>query len=124
MGFGNRFEFSVMILAPSADLFDAVLPALEVYHLMQHGIQSFFDWVIQHLGGNVQFIRASVLALPDFGGGTVSVSPRLALHGDNRHGQQSVKKVCVEGVINVFQLSDCSAHFRGFFHIGDVPPIL
>ena len=42
----------------------------------------------------------------------------------DRHGQQSVKKVCVEGIIDVFQLADCSAHFRGFFHIGDVPPIL
>ena len=91
---------------------------------MQHGIQSFFDRVIQHFGGNVQFIRASVLALPDLGGGAVSVSPRLALYGYDRHGQQSAKKVCVEGVINVFQLADCSTHFRGFFHIGDVPPIL
>ena len=83
---------------------------------MQHCIQSFFDWVIQHFGGNVQFIRTSVLALPDLGSGTVSVGSRLALHGDDRHGQQSVKKVCVEGVINVFQLADSSAHFRGFFH--------
>ena len=83
---------------------------------MQHGIQSFLDWVIQNFGGNVQFIRASVLALPDFCRGTVSVSPRLALHGYDRHGQQSVKKVRVKGVVDVFQLADSSAHFRGFFH--------
>ena len=29
---------------------------------MQHCIQSFFDWVIQHFGGNVQFIRTYVRA--------------------------------------------------------------
>ena len=90
---------------------------------MQHGIQSFLDWVMQNFGGNVQFIRASVLALPDFCCGTVSVCSRLALYGNNRNGQFSGKEVRIKVIIDVLQLTDSPTHFGGFFH-GIASPIM
>ena len=85
MGFGYRLKSAVVILPASAHFLNAVFPAVEMYHLMQHRVQRFFNGVVQNLGGNIQLIRAAVFALPDFGRGTMAVCPRLALHGDNRH---------------------------------------
>lgn len=83
MGFGYRLKSSVVILPAPAHLFNTVLPAVEIYHLMQHRVQRFFNRIVQNLGGNIQLIRTAIFTLPNLGGGTMAVCPRLALHGDD-----------------------------------------
>ena len=116
MGLRYGLEFPVVVLPAPADLFNPILPAVEMDHLMEHGVQRFLDGVIQHLGGNVQFIGPAVLSLPDLGRGAVSIGSRLALHRDNGDRQLPAKEICVEAVVDVLQLTDGPAHFCGLFH--------
>lgn len=95
MGLGYGFEFSVVVFPAPAYLLNSVLPAVEVDHFMEHGVQGLLNRVIQHFSGDVQLIRAAVLALPHLGRGTVSVGPRLALDGDNWRGQFPGEEVCI-----------------------------
>ena len=101
MGFGYRLKSAVMILPAPAHLFNTVFPAVEMYHLMQHRVQRFFNRIVQNLGGNIQLIRAAVFTLPNLGRGAMAVCSRLALHGDDRHGQLRRKEVRVQAVIDM-----------------------
>ena len=92
MGLRYGLEFPVVILPAPADLFNPVLPVVEMDHLMEHGIQRFLDGVIQHLGGDIQLIGPAVLSLPHLGRGAVSIGPRLALYGDNGDWKCTFKK--------------------------------
>lgn len=103
---GLLFEFPVVIPPASGYLFNTVLPAIEVHHLVEHGIQRLLDWVVEDFGGDVQLIGLVIFPLPDLGDGTMSHCPRLGLYCDNRCGQRPLEKVTVEAIINVFQLTD------------------
>lgn len=116
MGFGYRLKSAVVVLPATADLFDTVFAAVQMHHFMQHGVQRFFNGIVQNLGGNIQLVCPAVFPLPHLGRGAMAVCPRLALHGDNRHGQLCGKVIRVQAVIDVLQLTDGSAHFGGFFH--------
>ena len=101
VGLGDGPEFAVVVLAAPADLLDAMLPAVQVYHLMEHGVQGFLNRIIQHLSGDIQLVRPSVCPPPHLGGGAVSVGARLALDRDNRRRQLPGVIVRIEAVIDV-----------------------
>lgn len=116
VGLRNGLKALVVILPAPADLFDLMLAAVEMYHLMEHGVKGLFYGVVEHFGGNIQLIGFVVLPLPDLGDGTVSHCPRLALDRDDRCWQLPTEEVSVEGIIDVFQLRYRPAHFCCLFH--------
>ena len=44
---------AVVVHTTTADFLDSVLPAVEMYHLVNHGIKRVFDRVVQNLRRNV-----------------------------------------------------------------------
>lgn len=116
MGLGNLFETLVVVHTAPADLLDPMLPAVQVYHFVQHRVYGFLNGIAQNLGGNIDFIGVIFGTLPDLCNGAVAKGSGLALDGDDRRGQLPAEKVCIQGIVDMLQLADGAAHFGCLLH--------
>ena len=106
-----------MVLPAPAYLLYAVLPAVQMHHLMDECVQHLLYLHVQRFGGYVHLVLFSVLVPPYLGAAAMPVCPRLALHGDNWRWQFAAEQVSVDDVVHLFQLSHGPAHFGCLFHV-------
>ena len=121
VGLSDFLEFPVVVAPAPADLLDPVLPAVEVYHLMQHRVDGLLDGIAQDLSGNIDLVGVILWTPPDLSNGAVAEGAGLALDGDDRHGQLIVEEILIQAVVDVLKLGDGAGHFGSLFH-GVYPP--
>ena len=114
---GDLLELSVVVLAPTADLLNPVLTAIEMHHLMNERVQHLLDFHVQRFGGYVHLVGVRVLALPHLADAAMTICSRLALHRDDRRWQLTAPQIKVDRVVHLLQLTDRAAHFRCLFHV-------
>ena len=116
VGLGKLFEFFVVIASVSADLSDAVHPAVDMYLLMYHSVQNFLDRKVHHFTSNIQLEKIILFPSPYSAHGAVAEAPRTGLASHDHRRELPAPKILVGTVVDFLNGRDGPAHFGCLFH--------
>lgn len=121
VGLCLHFEAAVVVDAIIRGVFDAVLQAVLVHHLMQQGGSGVLNGAVQRGRRNIDLVLAFLSRLPDLGAGDVAVSRRRFLQADDGFRELSLEIVLVEHAEHLLKLSSGATGFHGLLHGGFSP---
>lgn len=115
--FGLLFKSFVVVSSAARGVFDAVLHAVEVNHLMNESSDNVLDGSGESASTDIDFMAVSaVLVLPDFRASDMPVGSGSALDGEDYFWECIFKKALVTKIIDFVKISAYAVVFGHLFH--------